>query len=367
MAGPLKPKTKDRCRWDCVSLGEVMLRLDPGDERIHTTRSFRVWEGGGEYNVARGLKRCFNLDAAIVTALADNSVGRLVQDLMNQGGVDQSHVKWVKFDGVGRTARNGLNFTERGFGIRAALGCSDRGHTAISQLKPGEIDWQAIFSQEGARWFHTGGIFAALSETTPLVAKEAMTAARESGTIVSYDLNYRASLWQAIGGQARAREVNRELAPLVDVMLGNEEDFTAALGFDVEGLDEHHAKLDVKNFQRMIERAVKDFPDLKVVATTLRNASTATRNDWGAVCYSEGVLYQATPREDLEIYDRIGGGDSFASGLIYGFLEGKGPQWAVECGAAHGALAMTTPGDTTTATLAEVERVMKGGTARVAR
>jgi 2-dehydro-3-deoxygluconokinase len=367
MTGPLKPKTKDLCRWDCVSLGEVMLRLDPGDERIHTTRSFRVWEGGGEYNVARGLKRCFNLDTAIVTALADNSVGRLVQDLMNQGGVDQSHVKWVKFDGVGRTARNGLNFTERGFGIRAALGCSDRGHTAISQLKPGEIDWQAIFSQEGARWFHTGGIFAALSETTPIVAKEAMRAARENGTIVSYDLNYRASLWQAIGGQARAREVNRELAPLVDVMLGNEEDFTAALGFDVEGLDEHHAKLEVKNFQRMIERAVKDFPDLKVVATTLRNASTATRNDWGAVCYSEGVLYQATPREDLEIYDRIGGGDSFASGLIYGFLEGKGPQWAVECGAAHGALAMTTPGDTTTATLAEVERVMKGGTARVAR
>jgi 2-dehydro-3-deoxygluconokinase len=260
-----------------------------------------------------------------------------------------------------------LNFTERGFGIRAALGCSDRGHTAISQLKPGEIDWQAIFSQEGARWFHTGGIFAALSETTPLVAKEAMTAARESGAIVSYDLNYRASLWQAIGGQARARAVNRELAPLVDVMLGNEEDFTAALGFEVEGLDEHHAKLEVKNFQRMIERAVKDFPDLKVVATTLRNASTATRNDWGAVCYSEGVLYQATPREGLEIYDRIGGGDSFASGLIYGFLEGKGPQWAVECGAAHGALAMTTPGDTTTATLAEVERVMKGGTARVAR
>jgi 2-dehydro-3-deoxygluconokinase len=367
MAGPLKPKAKDLCRWDCVSLGEVMLRLDPGDERIHTTRSFRVWEGGGEYNVARGLKRCFNLDTAIVTALADNSVGRLVEDLMNQGGVDQSHVKWVKFDGVGRAARNGLNFTERGFGIRAAVGCSDRGHTAISQLQPGEIDWQAIFAQEGARWFHTGGIFAALSETTPLVAKEAMLAARKNGTIVSYDLNYRASLWQSIGGRARAREVNRELAPLVDVMLGNEEDFTAALGFEVEGLDEHHAKLEVKNFQRMIERAVNDFPNLKIVATTLRNAKTATRNDWGAVCYSEGTLYQATPREDLEIYDRIGGGDSFASGLIYGFLEDKGPQWAVECGAAHGALAMTTPGDTTTATRAEVERVMKGGTARVAR
>ena len=367
MPGSLKAKTKDRCRWDCVSLGEVMLRLDPGDERVHTTRSFRVWEGGGEYNVARGLKRCFNLDTAIVTALADNAVGHLVQDLMNQGGVNQSHVKWVKFDGVGRTVRNGLNFTERGFGIRAALGCSDRGHTAISQLKPGDIDWQAIFSAEGARWFHTGGIFAALSETTPLVAKEAMSAARDSGTIVSYDLNYRASLWQSIGGQARAREVNRELAPLVDVMLGNEEDFTAALGFEVEGLDEHHAKLEVKNFQRMIEQAVKTFPNLKVVATTLRNAKTATRNDWGAVCYSEGALYQATSREDLEIYDRIGGGDSFASGLIYGLLEDKGPQWAVECGAAHGALAMTTPGDTTTVTLAEVERVMKGGTARVAR
>jgi 2-dehydro-3-deoxygluconokinase len=367
MTEPLNPKIKDRCRWDCVSLGEVMLRLDPGDERIHTARNFRVWEGGGEYNVARGLKRCFKLDTAIVTALADNAIGRLVQDLMNQGGVDQSHVKWVKFDGVGRTARNGLNFTERGFGIRAALGCSDRGHTAISQLKPGEIDWQTIFSQEGVRWFHTGGIFAALSETTPLVAKEAMTVARKSGTVVSYDLNYRASLWQSIGGQARAREVNRELAPLVDVMLGNEEDFTAALGFEVEGLDEQHAKLDVKNFQRMIERAVKDFPNLKVVATTLRNAKTATRNDWGAVCYSEGILYQATTREDLEIYDRIGGGDSFASGLIYGFLENKGPQWAVECGAAHGALAMTTPGDTTMATLAEVERAMKGGTARVAR
>ena len=367
MAGPLEPKRKELCRWDCVSLGEVMLRLDPGDERIHTTRSFKVWEGGGEYNVARGLKRCFGLDTAIITALADNPVGRLIQDLIYQGGVDQSQLKWVKFDGVGRRVRNGLNFTERGFGIRAALGCSDRGHTAVSQVAPGDFDWKRIFTIEGARWFHTGGIFAALSETTPLVAKEAMIAARESGTLISYDLNYRPSLWQSNGGQARAQEVNRELAPLVDVLLGNEEDFTAALGFEVEGLDEHHAKLEVKNFQHMIERAVKEFPNLKAVATTLRNAKTATRNDWGAVCYSEGTLYQATAREDLEIYDRIGGGDSFASGLIYGFLESKGPQWAVECGAAHGALAMTTPGDTTMTTLAEVERVMKGGTARVAR
>jgi 2-dehydro-3-deoxygluconokinase len=363
----LNIKPKERCRWDIVSLGEVMLRLDPGDSRVHTARNFQVWEGGGEYNVARGLKRCFGMNAAIVTALADNAVGRLVQDLMFQGGVDQSHVRWVKFDGVGRTVRNGLNFTERGFGVRAALGCSDRGHTAVSQLKPGDINWEKIFGEEGARCFHTGGIFCALSETTPAVAREAMETARRHGTIVSYDLNYRDSLWKSIGGRERAQQVNRELAPLINVMLGNEEDFTACLGFEVEGMDEHLSKLDVESFRRMIERAVKEFPNFKVVATTLRNAKTATRNDWGAVCYTEGELYQSSTRENLEIFDRVGGGDSFASGLIYGFLAGKGPQYAVECGAAHGALAMTTPGDTTMATLAEVERVMKGGSARVAR
>ena len=363
----MQVKPKSECRWDCVSLGEVMLRLDPGDERVHTARTFRVWEGGGEYNVARGLKRCFRMETAVVTALADNPVGRLVEDLMLQGGVDQSHVRWVPYDSVGRVVRNGLNFTERGFGVRAALGCSDRGHTAASQLRPGDVDWERIFRTEGARWFHTGGIFAALSETTPLVAREAMEAAKRHGTIVSYDLNYRESLWKAIGGRARAQAVNRELAPFVDVMLGNEEDFTAALGFEVEGLDEHHSKLDVQNFRRMIEEVTKTFPNFKVVATTLRNARTATLNDWGAVCYSEGELHQATTRENLEIYDRVGGGDSFASGLIYGFLIGRGAPWAVECGAAHGALAMTTPGDTTMATLAEVERVMKGGGARVAR
>src|SRR5215212_5392170 len=249
MAEALNVKSKESCRWDVVSLGEVMLRLDPGEGRVHTTRTFQAWEGGGEYNVARGLKRCFGLDAAVVTALADNPVGRLVQDLIYQGGVDQSHVLWRKYDGVGREVRNGLNFTERGFGVRAALGCSDRGHTAVSQLKPGDVDWDRIFGGEGARWFHTGGIFAALSDTTPQVAIEAMRAAKRHGTIVSYDLNYRQSLWKSIGGQARARQVNRELAPLVDVMIGNEEDFTAALGFEVEGLDEHHSKLDIGGFR----------------------------------------------------------------------------------------------------------------------
>jgi 2-dehydro-3-deoxygluconokinase len=360
-------RPKESCKWDLVSLGEVMLRLDPGDVRVATTRQFQVWEGGGEYNVARGLRRCFGLKTAIVTALADNPVGRLVEDLMNQGGVDQSHVQWVKYDGVGRTVRNGLNFTERGFGVRGALGCSDRGHTAVSQLKPGQIDWDEIFAKEGARWMHTGGIFCALSETTPEVCKEAMVAARKHGTIISYDLNYRDSLWKSIGGKQKATEVNRELASYVDVMIGNEEDFTAALGFEIEGVGEDLGELESASFRKMIETAVRTYPNFKAVATTLRHAKTATVNDWGAVCYYEGAFHEARPMPDLEVFDRVGGGDSFASGLIYGFLSDKGADWAVNCGCAHGALAMTTPGDTTMATFDEVQRVMKGSGARVQR
>jgi 2-dehydro-3-deoxygluconokinase len=363
----LKIKPKSECRFDLVALGEIMLRFDPGDGRITTARDFRVSEGGGEYNVARGLKRAFGLETAVVTAFADNPVGRLVQDLIYQGGVDQSYVRWVKYDGIGRGVRNGLNFVERGFGIRGAVGCSDRGHTAASQLKPGEVDWEQLFARDGVRWFHTGGIFAALSETTSAVAEEAMKAAKKHGVVVSYDLNYRESLWKSIGGADRAREVNRALAKYVDVMLGNEEDFTAALGFAVENVDERFSKIDTESFKRMIQVAVAAYPNFAVVATTLRNAKTATRNDWGAICFVDGQLYEAQTREDLEIFDRVGGGDSFASGLIYGFLANKGPKWAVECGAAHGALAMTTPGDTSMATLAEVEKAMKGAGARVER
>jgi len=363
---PLTIRPKEKCRWDCVSLGEVMLRFDPGEKRVWTTRAFDVYEGGGEYNVARGLKRCFGMDTAIVTALADNPIGRLVQDLIYQGGVDQSLVRWVPYDGVGRTVRNGLNFTERGFGFRAALGCSDRGHTATSQLKPGEIDWDNIFGNLGARWFHTGGIFCALSATTPDVAIQAMQAARKHGTVVSYDLNYRDSLWKSIGGKPRAQEVNRKLAPYVDVMLGNEEDFSAALGFEVPGMNQQMTAFEVDAFKQMIQKVVQEFP-FQVVATTLRKAKTATRNDWSAICYHQGQFVQATDREDVEILDRVGGGDSFASGLIYGFLTGKDPKWAVECGAAHGALAMTTPGDTTMVTLDEVLKLMKGAGARIER
>ena len=365
MAVNLKPR--EQCKWEAAALCEIMLRLDPGDGRIRTTRSFQVWEGGGEYNVARGLRRCFGLPTTVVTAIVDNEVGRLLEDLMLQGGVDLSHVKWVPFDGIGRAARVGLNFTEKGFGVRAAVGCSDRAWSAASQLKPGDVDWKQLFQVEGVRWFHCGGIFAALSATTSGIVIEAMEAARAAGTVISYDLNFRPSLWKSQGGTARAVEVNRKIASLVDVMIGNEEDFTAALGFQVPGLDEHISKLDPANFKKMIAEVVKMYPNFQAVATTLRNAKTASVNDWGAILWTGGEFYEAPLRENLEIYDRVGGGDSFASGLAYGFLAGKTPQQAVEYGAAHGAMAMTTPGDTSMATLKEVESVMKGKGARVVR
>ncbi len=363
----LTVKSAEECTFDILSLGEVMLRLDPGDNRIARTRTFQVWEGGGEYNVARGLKRCFGMRGALVTAIADNPVGRLLEDLLFQGGVDLRHVRWVPFDGMGRRVRVGLNFTEKGFGVRGAVGCSDRGYSAASQLKKGDVDWEDIFGREGVRWFHTGGIFAGLSETTPEVIIEAVETAKKYGTIVSYDLNYRASIWKDVGGQEKAREVNRHIAKYVDVMLGNEEDFTACLGLKVEGVDAHLSKLDPANFKKMILQAVSDFPNFKVVATTLRNARTATVNDWGAVAYAGGNFEEAMLRPNLEIYDRVGGGDSFASGLIYGLMAGCDLAKAVNYGAAHGALAMTTPGDTSMATRDEVEKIMKGGTARVDR
>ena len=354
-------------RWDCLSLGEVMLRLDPGPGRVHAARQFQVWEGGGEYNVARGLRRCFGLRTTVATALADNPVGRLVEDLVLQGGVDSSLIRWVPYDGVGRQVRNGLNFTERGFGLRAAVGCSDRGHTAISQVKPGDFEWASIFGEaNGARWFHLGGIFAALSASTAEVAAEAMDAARAAETPISYDLNFRDSLWKSIGGKAKAQVVNRDLVRKVDLLLGNEEDFSAMLGVHVKGVSEDFAELPIAAYEDMLREVAAAYPNLKLVASTLRTARTATRNAWGAIAlYQDQIVH--VPQTEIEIYDRVGGGDSFASGLIYGLLVGKSIEYAVQCGVAHGALAMTTPGDTSMATLAEVERAMKGGSARIAR
>ena len=355
-------------RYDAVSLGEVMLRLDPGEGRIRTARSFRAWEGGGEYNVSRGLRRAFGLRTAIVTALADNEVGRLVEDLILTGGLDTSFIQWVPYDGIGRQVRNGLNFTERGFGVRGAVGVSDRGHTAAAQLAPGDVDWEHLFGELGVRWFHTGGIFAALSDSAAETVIEAVTVARKHGTIVSYDLNYRPSLWKAVGGQARAQEVNRAIAPHIDVMIGNEEDFTASLGFEVEGVDENLSALELSSFAAMIDRVAETYPNFQVIATTLRTVHSATVNDWGAIAWSKGTgLVSATHRERLEILDRVGGGDSFASGLAYGLLAGEDLQTAVEYGAAHGALAMTTPGDTTMVSKAEVLKLAGGGGARVDR
>src|SRR5256884_207716 len=363
----LNIKPAGSCESDLAALGEIILRLDPGEGRVRCAREFKVWEGGGNSNVAGGLRRVFGMKTAVATAFADNDVGRLIEDFVLQGGVDTGFIRWVPFDGVGRVVRNGLNFTERGFGVRGAVGIPDRGNTAASQLKPGDFDWDKIFGKLGARWLHTGGIFAALSDTTPQLVIEAVKKAKQHGTIVSYDLNYRPSLWKSIGGQKRAQEVNQEIARYVDVMIGNEEDFTACLGFKVEGADENLLHIDVTAFKKMIETAVKTYPNFKATATTLRAAKTATINDWAAVAWMDAKFYESRKYPDLEILDRVGGGDSFASGFIYGLMATGDPQKAVDYGAAHGALAMTTPGDTSMVSKDEVEKLMKGGGARVQR
>lgn len=363
----IKMREINECKYDAVSLGEVMLRLDPGEGRIRTSRSFNVWEGGGEYNVIRGLRRCFGLKTAVITAFAQNEVGLLMEDLILQGGVDTSLIKWVPTDGIGRVCRNGLNFTERGFGIRGAVGCSDRANTAISKAKPQDFDFEYIFGELGVRWFHTGGIYAALSEQSCETVIEAIKIAKKHGTIVSYDLNYRPSMWSAIGGKEKAQEVNKEIAKYVDVMIGNEEDFTACLGFDIEENDTELRQLNVEGYKKMINDVVKVYPNLRVVATTLRTVKTATVNDWSALCWSDGKIYKANQYDNLEILDRVGGGDSFASGLIYGLMSTGDAEIAVNYGAAHGALAMTTPGDTTMASKKEVDALMAGAGARVQR
>lgn len=359
----LEIRRDSACRWDIFSLGEVMLRFDPGERRIVSARNFDVWEGGGEYNVARGLRRCFGMRAAIATALVDNPVGRLVEDLMLQGGVDTSPVQWRPFDGIGSESRNGIYFLERGFGVRSGLGVMDRGHTAVSQLKPGDIDWEAIFGEQGVRWFHTGGIMAALSESSTAVVLEAMTAARRHGTMVSFDCNYRPSLWRNRGGRAGSIAVNRSLMPMVDVLFGHEGDVAKELGESSYGPAWHTAG----NFAVTSARVVDEFPNIKVIASTVRRPHTATRNQWGAFAFAQGKTFQGIHFDHLEILDRVGGGDAFAAGVVFGLLTGKDMQWSLDCGVAHGALAMSTPGDSSMATLPEVERLMAGGAASTIR
>lgn len=363
----LNLKKREECKFDAVSLGEVMLRLDPGEGRIRTARSFRAWEGGGEYNVIRGLHKCFRMNTAVITAFAQNEVGMLMEDFIEQGGVDTSLIHWMKTDGIGRICRNGLNFTERGYGIRGAVGCSDRANTAISKATPEDFDFEYIFGKLGVRWLHTGGIYAALSEQSCETVLAAIKTAKKYGTIVSYDLNYRPSMWSAIGGKEKAQEVNKEIAKYVDVMIGNEEDFTACLGFSIEGNDENLKTLNLEGYKKMINEAAATYPNFKAVATTLRQVKTATVNDWSAICWADGEIYKAKQYDGLEILDRVGGGDSFASGLIFGLMETGDAELAVNYGAAHGALAMTTPGDTTMASRKEVEAIMGGAGARVQR
>lgn len=368
MAVELGLKPREDCYWDALSLGEVMLRLDPGAGRVRTARQFTVWEGGGEYNVVRGLRKVFGLRTGVLTSLVDNEVGRLVEDFVMQGGVDTSLIQWVENDGVGRTARNGLNFVERGFGVRGSVGASDRGHTAISQATAEAWDLDEIFNNKGVRWLHTGGIYAALSETSAQTVIDVCKAAKAAGTMISYDLNYRPSLWKSIGGQAKAQEVNKAVAPYIDVMIGNEEDFTASLGFEIEGVDENLTVLPLDAFKNMVTRVAEAYPNFKVIGNTMRSVRSASINDWSAIAWSkaDGVV-KAVQRDDIEIFDRVGGGDSFASGLIYGLISGEDLETAVNYGAAHGALAMTTPGDTSMATAAEVKKLAGGGSARVDR
>ena len=360
-------RNQNECIYDEISLGEIMLRLDPGENRIRTTRNFTVWEGGGEYNVARGLRKVFGLNTAVVTGLVRNEVGLLIEDLIMQGGVDTKYIKWRDDDGIGRTTRNGLNFTERGYGIRGALGSSDRGNTAASQLKVGDFDWDLIFAN-GVRWLHTGGIFAGLSESTAEVAEEALISAKKYGTKISYDLNYRPSLWKSIGGQAKAIEVNSRLAKYVDVMIGNEEDFIAALGFTIKNHSEEFTDLKAEDYIPMFEQVHEKFPNIELFATTLREVISASTNNWSAIGWSLSTgLVTSRAWDDLAIFDRVGGGDSFASGLIFGLLSEYSLQDAVNLGAAHGALAMTTPGDTSMMSKAEVIKAASGGSARVQR
>ena len=359
----LRIKSKNECELDLLSLGECMIRLSPpGHQRIELTSYFEAYAGGGEYNVAYALSR-FGLRTGWVSRLVDNPLGWFVRNHARASGMDVREVIWVAYDGVGKQDRIGLNFTEVGTGVRASVTMYDRGHSAVSHMKSGEVDWKRIFNERGVRWFHLGGIFTALSDDCAKVAKEAMQAAHEAGTIVSYDLNFRSKLWTS----EKAIRVTKELVPYIAVLIGNEEDFQKVLGFEVEGTDESLKQLPVENYKKMVEKVVERYPNVQLVGTTLREVISGLLNNWAAILYYEGQFYESVRYENLEIEDRVGGGDGFCSGMIYGFLNDMTGQECVNLGAAHGALAQSTRGDTNMVTLDEVMHVMKGGSARIKR
>jgi 2-dehydro-3-deoxygluconokinase len=360
---PLKILPANAAQFDLLSLGECMIRLSPpGHQRIELTPVFEAYAGGGEYNVSYALAR-YGLRTGWVSRLVDNPLGAFIRNHARASGMDLSEVVWVPYDGAGRADRIGLNFTEVGLGVRASVTLYDRGHTAIAHLKPGDVDWRRIFGQRKTRWFHTGGIFTALSDTCAAVAEESMRAAHEAGAVVSYDLNFRSKLWSS----AKAIEVTKRLMPFIDVLIGNEEDFQKVLGFDVEGADERLAKLPVEGYRKMVARVVAAYPSVKAVGTTLREVVSGLVNNWSAIMYYDGKFYESRRYEHLEVEDRVGGGDGFCSGFVYGLLHGMGPQECVELGAAHGALLQSTRGDTSMVTMEEVKHVMSGGSARIKR
>jgi 2-dehydro-3-deoxygluconokinase len=359
----LKIKKENEVQLDLLSLGECMIRLSPpGHQRIELTPLFEAYAGGGEYNVAYALSR-YGMRTGFISSLVDNPLGAFIKNHARTSGMDISEIKWVPYDGSGRADRIGLNFTEVGIGVRASVTMYDRGNTAVSHMKPGDVDWTRIFNHRKVRWFHTGGIFSALSDSCAEVALEAMKAAHQAGTIVSYDLNFRSKLWPS----KKAIEVTKKLVPFIDVLIGNEEDFQKVLGFEVEGTDENLKTLPVEAYKKMVKKVVSTYPNIIAVGTTLREVVSGLINNWSAIMYYDGTFYESRKFEGLEIEDRVGGGDGFCSGFIYGLLHDMTPQECVDLGAAHGALLQSTRGDTSMVTLDEVMHVMKGGSARIKR
>jgi 2-dehydro-3-deoxygluconokinase len=360
---PLNIRAASECRFDLVSLGECMIRLSPpGHQRVEFATSLEVWCGGGEYNVAYALAR-LGLRSGWIGGLNDSPIGSIVRNHARGAGVNLDFSVTRPYDGVGRKDRIGLNFTEVGFGPRPSVTLYDRAYSATAGIKPGEVDWKKLFSVNGVRWFHTGGIFSALSDSTRLVVAEAIKAAHSAGTVVSYDLNFRSKLWTS----REAIETTRPLVPYIDCLIGNEEDFQKVLGYSVEGVDIEKGDLDTAAFKEMVRKVVQDFPNIRVVGTTLRGVRSAGVNDWSAIMWADGTFYDGPRMPGLEIEDRVGGGDGFASGFTYGFLMGKTRQECVNLGVAHGAMLMTTRGDTSMITLEELLHVAAGGSARIKR